>query len=84
LLQAQVELWPNPFQERLVLALSTPDLRQPVFRFFDVTGRLVREERLAHCLNEIETGDLPKGAYFWVVEVKGEQIKTEKVVKMER
>jgi hypothetical protein len=81
-LQAQVVVSPNPFTDRLAIALSTPDLRRPVFRLFDVTGRVVRTEQLAYGINEIETGDLPKGAYFWVVEAGGERVKTGKIVKL--
>jgi hypothetical protein len=81
-LQAQVVVSPNPFTDRLAIALSTPDLRRPVFRLFDVTGRVVRTERLEYGINEIETGELPKGAYFWVVEAGGERVKTGKIVKL--
>ena len=81
-LQSRIEVWPNPFSDRLVLALSTPELGRPLFRLFDATGRLVREERVEYGLNEIEVGDLAKGLYFWAVEQKGERIKSGKVVKM--
>lgn len=82
-LQAQVQAWPNPFGERLSVALSA-NLRSPVFRLYDMTGRLVREERLAFGLNDIETGGLAAGMYFWSVEARGEVVKSGKVVKMEK
>lgn len=81
MLQAQVVVSPNPFSDRLSVALSTPSLRSPVFHLFDVMGRLVHTERLEYGMNEIETGGLPKGAYFWVVEAGGERVKTGKVMK---
>ncbi len=81
-LQAQVVVSPNPFTDRLAVALSTPDLRRPVFRLFDVTGRVVRTERLEYGINEIETGDLAKGAYFWAVEAGGERVKGGKVMRL--
>ena len=87
-LQGRVEVWPNPFSDRLVPALSTPDLSRPVLRLFDAMGRLVREIGLGYGLNEVETADLPKGVYFWAVEALGrvgdppQRVKCGKVVKM--
>ena len=81
-LQSRIEVWPNPFSDRLVLVLSTPDLGRPLFRLFDATGRLVREERAEYGLNEMDVSDLGKGMYFWVLEQKGARVKDGKVVKM--
>ena len=81
-LQAQVVLSPNPFTDRLTLALSTPSLRSPVLRLCDVAGRLVLSERLEYGINEINTSGLEKGLYFWAVEAGGERVKSGKVVKM--
>ena len=81
-LQSRIEVWPNPFSDRLVLALSTPELRGAAFRLFDATGRLVREMGLEYGINEVEAGELAKGLYFWAVEKKGERVKSGKMVKM--
>lgn len=82
-LQQSIALWPNPFSDRLALALGTPELGRPLFRLFDATGQLVREERVAYGLNELAVSNLTKGLYFWTVEARGEQIKAGKVVKVE-
>ncbi len=79
-LQAQVQVWPNPFRDRLAVALSA-NLRSPLFRLYDMTGRPVREERLAFGVNEIEAGPLPVGMYFWQVTAGGEVVKSGKIVK---
>ncbi len=79
-LQAQVQVWPNPFRDRLAVALSA-NLRSPLFRLYDMTGRPVREERLAFGVNEIEAGPLPAGMYFWQVTAGGEVVKSGKIVK---
>ncbi|MCE7923702.1 MAG: T9SS C-terminal target domain-containing protein [Haliscomenobacteraceae bacterium CHB4] len=60
------------------VALSA-NLHSPVFRLYDMTGRLVREERLAFGLNDIETGGLAAGMYFWSVEARGEVVKSGKI-----
>ncbi|MCW5922753.1 MAG: T9SS type A sorting domain-containing protein [Saprospiraceae bacterium] len=60
------------------------DGRSPVFRMHDMTGRLVRGERVVLGVNEMEVGDLPPGMYFWSVEAKDEVVKSGKIVKMEK
>lgn len=88
-LQAQIQVSPNPFRERLSIAFSATNLRQPVFLLYDATGRLVRREPLSLGIHEVETGDLPKGVYFWAVESTGrvgdpaQRVKGGKVLKME-
>jgi len=79
-LQAQVQVWPNPFRDRLALALSA-NLHSPAFRLYDMAGRPVREERLTLGVNEIEAGPLPAGMYFWQVTADGEVVKSGKIVK---
>lgn len=81
-LQEQVQVWPNPFGERLAIAFSATNLRQPVFLLYDATGSLVRQEHLSFGIHEVDTGDLSKGMYFWVVESAGERVKSGKVVKL--
>jgi PKD repeat protein len=81
-LQSQVLVAPNPFRERLAVSLSA-SLRSPIFRLYDAMGRLVREERLAYGVTEVETADLPAGLYFWSVEAGGETIKQGKCVKVQ-
>jgi hypothetical protein len=82
-LQAQVSVWPNPFQSQLAVAVSSPQLRGGLFRLWDMTGRLVREQRVVLGLNEIETGDLPSGMYFWEVKAGSERAKSGKTIKLE-
>ncbi|MBX2893187.1 MAG: T9SS type A sorting domain-containing protein, partial [Saprospiraceae bacterium] len=74
------------FRDRLAVAVSSPLLggQRGAFRLYDMTGRLVREERVVLGVNEMETGDLPPGMYFWSVEAKGEVVKGGKIVKMEK
>jgi PKD repeat protein len=79
-LQAQVQVWPNPFRDRLAVALSA-NLHSPAFRLYDMAGRPVREERLTLGMNEIEAGPLPAGMYFWQVTADGEVVKSGKIVK---
>jgi len=79
-LQAQVQVWPNPLRDRLAVALSA-DLRSPLFRLYDMTGRMVREERLVLGENEIEAGSLAAEMYFWQVAAGGEVVKSGKITK---
>jgi hypothetical protein len=81
-LQNQIVVLPNPFSNRLSIALST-NLRNPIFRLYDQMGRLTSETCLAFGITELETAALPKGIYFWQVSAAGELVKSGKVVKME-
>jgi len=81
-LQAQVSVWPNPFHERLAISLSA-GLPNPVFRLFDMTGRLVREQRLGLGVNEIPAVGLTAGMYFWALTAGSERVRVGKVVKYE-
>jgi len=80
-IQERIQINPNPFRDRLSVALSA-NLRSPIFRLFDQTGRLLREARLAFGITEIETGVLPPGMYFYGIEAQGEVVKSGKLVKI--
>ncbi len=77
-LQAQVQVWPNPLRDRPAVALSA-NPRSPVFRLYDTIGRLMREERLVLGVNEIETDSLAAGTYFRQVTSGGEVVKSGKI-----
>ncbi|MDX2280107.1 MAG: PKD domain-containing protein [Saprospiraceae bacterium] len=79
-LQTQVQVWPNPFRDRLAVALSA-NLRSPVFRMHDMTGRLVQKAPMTLGVNEIVTADLPLGIYFWEVLSGGLRVKNGKLLK---
>ncbi|MDX2280321.1 MAG: PKD domain-containing protein, partial [Saprospiraceae bacterium] len=78
----RISVSPNPFRERLAVAMSI-NLRSPVIRLYNHTGRLVRVEQLYFGITEIETGALPAGMYFWEVTAAGEPIKSGKLMKLE-
>ena len=82
-LQDQVKLTPNPFKDRLNVSLSV-ELRSPVFRLYDQTGRIMREEKMSYGGTEISTASLPAGIYFWEVRSAGALVKSGKCVKMPR
>lgn len=75
-----IKVGPSPFRERLAVSLSA-NLRSPLFRLYDMTGRLVRSERLGLGINESDTSNLPPGMYFWEVLAGNERVKSGKVVK---
>jgi hypothetical protein len=83
MLQNQIVISPNPFSNRVNIALST-NLRSPILRLYDQTGRLIREERLAFGITELETAALPKGIYFWEIRTVGEIAKSGKLIKVEK
>jgi len=78
--KSRIMVWPNPFSQRLVVSLNAT-LHNPVFLLYDVVGRLVRKERVAHGINEIQVEDLNGGMYFWEIENNGEFVKSGKIIK---
>lgn len=82
-LQSKISVSPNPFSERLSVALSV-HLRSPVFRLYDAMGRLVHEQQVVHGINEVETIALNNGVYFWQVVGNGESIKAGRIVKIDK
>ncbi|MFN0215900.1 MAG: PKD domain-containing protein [Saprospiraceae bacterium] len=77
---SQVVVSPNPFTRRLEVSLNVT-LRSPVFLLYDAVGRLVRRERMANEINEIQVADLNKGMYFWKILSNGEYVKAGKIIK---
>lgn len=83
-LKSRVQVLPNPFNERLSVLWNT-ELHGAIFHLYDLTGRIVRTERMVLGVNEIDTGGLPPGAYFWEVGLTsgGQRVKSGKLMKMQ-
>lgn len=78
-----IQVSPNPFRDRLSIALNT-NLRSPVFCLYDQMGRLLSKQQLAYGISEIDSGTLHPGMYFWEVVSNGGRAKAGKIVKTER
>lgn len=82
-LQSHISVAPNPFSDKVSVALST-NLCSSVFRLYDAIGRLVHVQPLEYGINEVETSAINNGMYFWEIVSNKERIKTGKVVKIEK
>jgi PKD domain len=82
ILQDQIVVAPNPFKDRFSVALSAV-IRQPSFRMYDVTGKLLLNQSLSFGINGFDTAHLLAGTYFWEVRSVSEVLKTGKLVKVE-
>lgn len=82
-LQNQVAVSPNPFYEWFSVSLSA-NLPSPVFRLYDRSGLLVREERITYGINKIAVPALSIGMYFWEITSNHERIKAGKIIKTDR
>ncbi len=80
-LQAQVQVAPNPFFDHLNVALSA-SLRNPVFSLYDQMGRLCCKSALVLGITEVETSSLSAGMYFWEIRSAGALAKAGKVIKL--
>jgi hypothetical protein len=74
-------LYPNPVYRPGSLHIIASGLNNPVIRIFSVAGQLLFEKRLTNLLEEIPTGSLSGGVYFYSLETPGgEQIKGKIIV----
>jgi PKD repeat protein len=77
-----VQVSPNPFSNKLYIALSEI-LSQPIFHLYDTTGRLIKSQTLYYGITEMETSLFSSGLYLWNVSSQNEIIASGKVVKVE-
>lgn len=80
-LQAQLDIGPNPFQDWLHISLSA-QLARPVFRLYDHLGKLAMESSNGMGINEMNTQNLPPGLYFWELLSAGQRVKSGKLLKV--
>ena len=90
-IQASIGVSPNPFRDRLFVTLNEP-LPSAQLHLYDLSGRLLLSRGLVLGVNEIGTEHLPKGAYFWRVNLPpapsgsggaGSTVKSGRAVKVE-
>jgi PKD domain len=79
---AVVRVFPNPFDEHLSVALPKVSLRGCVLRLHDQMGREVLRQELAPGITEVSTAGLSPGMYFYGIELRGEVLKSGKVIKV--
>lgn len=72
-----LEVYPNPAANTLNITLSSPEA---YVRLYDVTGKMVLNEKITLERNSISTANLPDGVYVCEVVGDGKLRKTQKVV----
>jgi hypothetical protein len=80
-LQAEVQVTPNPFSGYISVALGV-HLKSPFLHLYDISGKLVSKKPLHYGISEINTAQLAKGIYFWQVISAGDVIKIGKAIKI--
>lgn len=75
-----VQVGPNPFSTHLSVILNSL-MPESKFRLFALSGRLYTETSVVWGVNDIETGPLPAGLYFWELQTRGERVTSGKLVK---
>jgi hypothetical protein len=77
-----IDIYPNPVNSKLYVALGTQPEGECIVRCFDMTGRLVEESNFEgdnRLTMDVEA--LPQGAYFVKVYVDGESVVNRKIMK---
>jgi PKD repeat protein len=79
--ESGLQVGPNPFDGRIVVALSA-SISGTYYRLFDQLGRMVLSSRIQQGINEIDASALSTGMYFWEVVAGNEPIGNGKLVKV--
>jgi hypothetical protein len=80
-IQLSVSVYPNPTSDFIILRvkdLSFEDLR---YSFYDIHGKLIKEDKISGNETTIIIGELSKANYFIKVTLNKKEIKTFKIIK---
>ena len=75
-----IEVYPNPFADELVLNLNEY-VAGGIIKFFDTTGKMLKNTEINSTVSTISTRDLAQGIYFLSFQ-NGDRITKFKIVKL--
>jgi hypothetical protein len=73
-------VYPNPVQRHQSIRVIAAELNNPVFTLFNAWGQKVFEKTLLNLTEEIPTGKLSKGVYFYVLFRDGKKDESGRIV----
>ncbi|WP_284284192.1 T9SS type A sorting domain-containing protein [Portibacter lacus] len=79
--RVNVEVYPNPVTERVVISLPKFVQEASSFNLYDLTGKLIMQGRLDNKVNTIDLTNINSGGYFINVTHNNEIIHTQKLIK---
>jgi hypothetical protein len=62
-----VRAFPNPFQHQITVELKEVPKANTVFILYDISGRILKQERLVGTINSIQLAELPAATYIYQV-----------------
>jgi hypothetical protein len=78
----QVKTFPNPFQSDVILEMSDLPSDGTIFNLYDLTGKIIRQQRIVNLRTNIQLGNLPAATYIYqLVDGKGKLVSSGKLVK---
>lgn len=78
----EADIYPNPVNSKLFVALGSEPKGECIVRCFDMTGRLVGENNFEGSTRlTMDVDELPQGAYFVKVYVDGKALVNRKIMK---
>jgi hypothetical protein len=78
----QVRTFPNPFQSDIILEMSEQPGEHTFFILYDLTGKMIKQQRIVNKKTSIELGNLPSATYIYqVVDDKKALVSSGKLVK---
>ncbi len=77
----EVNIYPNPFAEYLVIEGKNRPFEESVLHIFNAKGELLLQQNLSTPILQLETYQLPQGIYFYQLKQKQQKISVGKLVK---
>jgi len=70
----QCNVYPNPFSDEAVIVLQGVENQEIELRLYDLTGRILRSEKIKNGIGKIKRNSLSTGLYFYEVNLGGMRV----------
>ena len=69
---AKINIFPNPFEDKATVEITGLDIRNGLFKVYDLQGRLLQTFNFTSNQFSVKREELPSGMYFYQVESKAD------------
>ena len=69
----QVSIYPNPATEKVLFELGNQTIKSANLQLFDLSGKLIRSEKVNSNRHEVRLNNIPAGVYLWQINLNGKK-----------
>ena len=80
-IQKNINVYPNPVEDFLIVDFNSEKLAKSSYQLFDGTGRMINKGELKNSKTEVNTSTLSSGLYMLSISSEGKTVKTFKIIK---